>query len=145
MKTLDYIAIHAHSGLRWIVLATLIIAIVTAYQGWKKNNPFESKNKKIALLAMMAYHIQVVGGIVLLFVGEHVVSSGEYMKKMLMEHVSLMVIGMALITIGYVKAKKAVEEKSKFKTLFIYYFITLILALAAIPWPFRADLAAAWF
>ena len=82
METLGYLAIHAHSGWRWIVLATLIFAIIKAFQNKKSEGAFD---KKIAMFAMIAYHIQVLGGIVLLFVGPRVSASADYMKKMLME------------------------------------------------------------
>lgn len=136
--------LHAHSGWRWIVLITLLLAIFKGFQGWKKNAPFEKKDLKIALFAMIAYHIQFLGGLILIFTGPHM-GVAKYFKKMLMEHVSLMVIGMVFITIGYVKAKKALEDKAKYKSIFIFYLITLILVLAAIPWPFRSDVAANWF
>lgn len=133
---MDYFLKHAHSGWRWIVLALLITAIITAFNGWKKNAPFEPKHKKIFMFSMIAYHIQFLVGIVLFFVSEKVNSSGEFSKRILMEHAFLMLVGMILITIGYSKSKKAPEDKGKFRSVFIFYLITLLLVLAAIPWPF---------
>jgi formate/nitrite transporter FocA (FNT family) len=48
-----------------------------------------------------------------------------------------MVIAIALVTIGHVKAKKQSESWAKHKLIFTYYTIALILILISIPWPFR--------
>jgi hypothetical protein len=58
----------------------------------------------------------------------------------LVEHISLMIVAIILITVGYSKAKKA----ASWKPVFTYYLIGLILILASIPWPFRIPVAG-WF
>jgi hypothetical protein len=142
--------VHAHSGWRWIVLLLLIVAVFKALQGMKKNNSFLPKDKKIFLFAMIAYHIQFLGGLVLYFTSIKVNFIEGWMKSSLlrffgMEHILLMLIAFVLITIGYSKSKKAEEDKLKFKKIFVFYLISLILILIAIPWPFREALGANWF
>ncbi|MCB0559720.1 MAG: cytochrome B, partial [Phaeodactylibacter sp.] len=60
------------------------------------------------------------------------------------EHLTIMILAIALITIGYSQAKKKVEAAQKFRATFIYYLIGLLLILAGIPWPFRFP-GAGWF
>jgi hypothetical protein len=56
-----------------------------------------------------------------------------------------MLIAVVLITIGYSKSKRANTAVEKFKPIKIFYLIGLIIILASIPWPFRANLGGAWF
>ncbi len=75
---------------------------------------------------------------------------GEAMKDSVMrfwmvEHIFGMVIGIALITIGRIAAKKATEDKAKFKKIAVYFSIGLLIILATIPWPFREFLGRGWF
>jgi membrane protein DedA with SNARE-associated domain len=94
-------------------------------------------------------HLQLVIGFVLYFISPKVIFSASSMKDsvlrfFLVEHISLMIIAVVLITIGYVKSNRAADEMKKHKKLIIYYTIALVLILASIPWPFRG-LGAGWF
>ena len=60
------------------------------------------------------------------------------------EHVLLMVVAIALITVGYSKSKKSATDANKFGAVARFYLVGLILILGSIPWPFR-DLGAGWF
>jgi membrane protein DedA with SNARE-associated domain len=53
------------------------------------------------------------------------------------EHPSMMIIAIVLITLGRGMAKKAVPDTTKYKKAFWYFFIALVLILLAVPWPFR--------
>jgi len=137
---------HAHSGLRWLVLIALIAAIFNAF---KNSNTFTDKDKKINLVALILTHTQLIIGLVLYFISDMVqFSSGTMSNKILrfytVEHISLMLIAIALITVGYSKSKRAADDAKKFKSIRVFYLIGLILILISIPWPFR-DLGAGWF
>ncbi len=135
---------HAHSGLRWIVLILLLLAIANAFSGWRNKKAYTDKDKKIHLFAMIFVHIQIVIGLIALVLnwGSKVTlsMSNFYMR----EHIPLMLVSMILITIGFSKSKKIADSAIRFKTIFIYYTITLVLILASIPWPFRG-LGTGWF
>lgn len=140
--------IHSHSGLRWIVLAGLLMAIYNAYTGKKSGREFTEKDRKLGLIAFIGSHIQLLLGAVLYFTSTKV--SFEHMMANAMnrfytlEHSTAMIIAITLITIGYIKSKKATESKRKFSLQFNFYLIALIIILASIPWPFR-ELGASWF
>lgn len=150
MDTFYKILESAHSGWRWIVLILLLAAIVKMHLGWKGNKAFTAGDKKLALFAMIAFHIQFLFGLVLYFVSPKVAFIPGMMKNSLLrffsvEHFLMMTIAMVLITIGHSRAKKKENNKAKFKTLAVFYTIALILILAAIPWPFREALGGSWF
>jgi hypothetical protein len=54
------------------------------------------------------------------------------------EHPLMMLIAIALITIGYSKHKKKLTSRPKFKMLAIFYGFALVVMLTRIPW-------SAWF
>jgi len=53
------------------------------------------------------------------------------------EHIFTMLIAIILITVGHIKYKKGGAPK----TTLILYIIALLLIFAAIPWPFRGEIA----
>ncbi len=140
--------VHAHSGLRWVVLILLLMAIFNAFS--KKNGgTWTDKDKKITLFAMVFTHIQLVIGLILYFTSAKVVFSGDMMGNSVLrfyavEHILMMLVAIALITVGYSKAKRAASDAKKFGAVATFYLIGLILILASIPWPFR-NLGGAWF
>ncbi len=60
------------------------------------------------------------------------------------EHISMMILAVILLTMGSVLSKKAKNENAKHKRIAIFFFIALIIILAAIPWPFREALGRQW-
>ena len=140
--------LHTHSALRWILLISFIISIVVLYKASKKSTP-SNKIKSYVLFTLIISHIQLIIGLILYFNSPKVVfqaasKKNSVLRFYLVEHISLMLIALILVTIGYVKWKKAIEGTTKMKSLFWYYTIALILILISIPWPFRIA-GAAWF
>jgi len=56
----------------------------------------------------------------------------------------MMIIAIALITIGFSLSKRAQESITKFKRVAVFYLLGLIIILSSIPWPFRIP-GAGWF
>lgn len=140
---------HAHSGFRWLVLLFLLVAIVNGLRNWKGARPVGDAERKMNLFALIFTHIQFLGGLVLYFISSKVVFSGESMKIamnrfFLVEHPFLMIIAIALITIGYSRAKRADNPGLASRRVFWFYLIGLVLILAGIPWPSKG-FGTAWF
>ena len=66
------------------------------------------------------------------------VMGNDTTRLYLVEHPLMMIIAIALITIGYSKHKKKLTSKPKFKMLAIFYGIAFLVVLSRIPW-------SAWF
>lgn len=150
MNTLYNILTKAHSGWRWVVLLLLLAAIIKMFMGMRKNSSYSAGDKKLAMFAMVAFHLQWTVGLILYFISPKVQFVEGMMKVTVLrfyaiEHLVAMSIAFILITIGYSKSKKKSEDKQKFKTTFIFYTIALIIILASIPWPFRTALGGGWF
>jgi uncharacterized membrane protein AbrB (regulator of aidB expression) len=137
---------HAHSGLRWIVLGLMIVAIANAFTG----KTYEKKHKMINLFAMISLHTQLLIGLILYFISPNVQFTEGWMKNALlrfygMEHLVGMLAAIVVVTIGRKMAEKQLDDLSKHAKIKIWYTIGLLLILAFIPWPFRANLGAGWF
>ena len=100
---------------------------------------FTAKDRKIAILGLIGTHTQLLVGLILYFVSPLGFESlGNMADKALrltsLEHPLVNIIAITLITIGWVKHKKATTSESKFKTFSIYYSLGLLLILSRIPW-----------
>ena len=140
------ILVRSHSGLRWIALGLLVYAIFNAL---RKKDFYAKSDRLVNMFAMVSLHIQLVIGLILYFTSSKVSFVDGWMKNQLlrfygMEHISLMILAIILVTIGHSKAKRATEPAKKHKTILLFYAIGLILIIASIPWPFR-NLGAGWF
>ena len=137
---------HAHSGIRWIVLILLVWAIYDAFTKWKNNTAFSKSSRKASFLTFNFTHIQALIGLIVYFYTPRISFSSGLMKDRVMrffavEHPTMMLIAIILITVGYIKGKK----QNSFKPIFWYYLIALLLILAGIPWPFMKSFASGWF
>lgn len=135
--------IHAHSGLRYVVLGLLIASIVVAYSKWKSNDQGDSK---IYLFAFIAVHTQLLIGLILFMISPKVDFSqmGVAMFRFFsVEHTIMMLIAIVLVTFGRIKAKK-LTGANKHRTVLYFYVLALLIIIVAIPWPFR-NLGSGWF
>ncbi|MCF8268982.1 MAG: hypothetical protein K9I25_03360 [Crocinitomicaceae bacterium] len=137
---------HTHSGLRWVALILILMAIYNSITA----KEFTKREKLINLFSMVSLHTQLLLGLVLYFISPRVSFAAGWMKDASfrfygMEHLAGMLIAIALITVGYVKSKKGTTPAAIYKPIKLFYIIGLILILASIPWPFRANLGGGWF
>ena len=128
-----------HSGWAYLALLVLVVAVVNSFMGLSSKKEFTSKDRKIALFALIAIHIQLLVGLILYFVSPLGIDSlGQMSDKTLrltsLEHPFINIIGIVLITIGWSKHKKLMTSESKFKTFSIFYGLGLLLILSRIPW-----------
>ena len=133
-----------HSYWAYLVLIVLIAAVLNALSGLLSKKEFKDKDLRISLFTLIAAHIQLILGIIAYFTstyfqtmqshGMGYVMKNSALRKHLVEHPIGALIAIALITIGFSKHKKKTTDNAKFKTIFIYYFIALILILGVIPW-----------
>lgn len=134
---------NLHSYWAYLVLFTVLLAVINAFAGLASKKEYSAKAFRIALFTLIVTHIQFLIALILYFVspmfdmwGE---MGGEVMKSSsvrlyLVEHPLVNIIAVALITIGYSKHKKKLTSAPKFKTIAIFYTIALLLLLSRIPW-----------
>ena len=149
--------LHTHSLVRWIMLILLVIAIFRAYGGWKSKRSFTPGDKKITLFTLIFSHIQLLIGLLLYMVspsvqtalGQHgmgAIMKDKFMRFWVVEHIMMMVVAIVIITIGYSLAKRAANDADRFRKIFIYFLISLLIILISIPWPFtQTGAGRGWF
>jgi uncharacterized membrane protein YphA (DoxX/SURF4 family) len=133
--------VHAHSGLRYIALLLLVIALMNAFSNIKSGK-YSKKDKMINLFAMVMLHIQLLIGLVLYFFGQKVgfsewIGGGTTPPRFFaFEHILIMLVAIVFITLGRKKAENHAMDSYKHKLILRYYGLGLILIFIAIPWPF---------
>lgn len=128
-----------HSGWAYLTLLLLFLAALNSLIGYLKKKEFTPKDRKIALFALIAVHVQLVVGIVLYFVSPYGKESFGLMKDAALrltwlEHPLINIIAIVFVTIGWSRHKKATTSEAKFKALYLPYIIGLLLILSRIPW-----------
>jgi heme A synthase len=133
-----------HSYWAYLVLLILIFATINAIIKFIGKKEFHAKDFRVSLFTLIVMHIQLLIGIVLFFVSDYLsliseMGMGSIMKNSslrsnIIEHPITMILVVILITIGYSKHKKKLTSTSKFKTITIFYTLSLLLVLAKIPW-----------
>jgi heme A synthase len=133
-----------HSYWAYLVLLILIFATINALIKFIGKKEFHAKDFRVSLFTLIVMHIQLLIGIVLFFVSDYLsliseMGMGSIMKNSslrsnIIEHPITMILVVILITIGYSKHKKKLTSTSKFKTITIFYTLSLLLVLAKIPW-----------
>ena len=144
-----------HSILRWVILFLLVAAIVKSYNGMSSGRSFSEGDRKVSLFLMISAHTTLLIGLYLYFFGAWGFASirnlgfGEVMKNKAarfyaVEHIFGMLVAIVLITIGRGVAKKSIPDLAKHKRTFWYFLVALVIILATVPWPFRAEIARPW-
>ena len=133
-----------HSYWAYLALIILIIAVVNAIIGFTQNKEFKDKDLRISLFTLIVIHIQLIIGLGWYFMSPWYkalkdIGMGEAMKDsairlQVIEHPLMMILAIALVTIGWSKHKKKTTDKEKFKTIAVFYGIALLFVLSRIPW-----------
>lgn len=134
--------LHLHNSLRWIII---ILLLVSLFQAFTKKEAIQ----KTSLQLLIAAHITLLLGLFQYFnsdvAGFKLIANmggmGNVMKSSfarfwVVEHLSAMLLAIVVITIARGKAKKL-----NYRSASILYVVALLLIVAAVPWPFREEIA----
>jgi len=142
-----------HSLLRWVIILFLLINIFNSFID--ADEKYTNNDKKWNLRLLITAHITLLIGLYQYFFGPKgfvlfkVNGVAEVMKNAVMrfwavEHITGMIIAIALITISRSVARKDIPAGKKNKRLATLYIIALLIILASVPWPFRFS-GVPWF
>jgi hypothetical protein len=62
-----------------------------------------------------------------------------WLRFWLVEHPTMMLTSIVLITVSHSFSKKAIEPLKKHKIMSVLYILALVIIFAAVPWPFRGE------
>ena len=136
--------LHLHDTLRWLLLIVIVITMVKYLVGWLGKQSWSKIDNLLGIVFTSLMDLQLLIGLVIYFflspVTKLVFSDfGAAMKDSglrfyAVEHISMMIIAVALVHVGRAKSKKAKTDQAKFKTAIIFFLIALAVIVAAIPW-----------
>ncbi len=141
-----------HNFMRWVILVLALITIIRSLNGMNSGKIFTKGDRKTALFLMIATDIQLLLGLFLYFskgwfnaLTSGNVMSVAYNRFFAVEHLLGMIIALVLIHAGYAATKRNIADASRYKKLFWYTLVALVVILISIPWPFREAVARPWF
>jgi hypothetical protein len=146
--------IFTHSLVRWLVVFSLVYAIIRGLRGWSAHSNFSKTDNLVRHLTATIAHIQLMIGWVLYFNSPFIVYFRTHFKKAIhqsdllffgMIHITLMTIAIIVITIGSSAAKRQETDLAKFRIMTIFYVIAFLIIFIAIPWPFSPFSARTYF
>ncbi len=142
-----------HSLFRWLVLTSLVVSIAKAVYGWWANRHFSARDNWLRHTTATIAHIQLTLGLWLYFISPVVRYFLDNFKEGIhnrqirffgMEHSTMMLTGIIIITIGSAKAKRKLTSREKFRTIAIWYTIGLLVILSSVPWAFSPLVSRPW-
>ena len=125
--------LHTHAMLRYVVLILLVIAIFKALTAGAR--VYTEGDRKLNLFAMISAHVQLLIGLILYAVSPYrnfSQMSDPIIRYWSVEHISIMILALVLITVGHSKSKKATDSHAKHKAIALFYALGLIVILVGI-------------
>ena len=128
---------YFHSGLRYIVLVLVVAAVIQSLLGWLGKKTYTEGNRKLNLFALISAHTQLLIGLVLYFLSPLVQFSKGAMKNpetryWTAEHITMMILAIILITVGYSRSKKVLLPEKKHLNIFIFYFLAVLIVVVTL-------------
>ena len=147
MDTIKLITLGFHNILRWVVLGLGVLTMVKMYSGWLKKNPWTDTHRKFGLIFTIALDTQLTVGFLLYFVFSDLVRTAfadfgsamtnPTLRFFSVEHITLMLIAIALGHIAASVGKKDLPDQNKFKRSAFLFSFSLLLIILGIPWSTR--------
>jgi len=132
----------------YIIMIALLVALVytvgRSLVMKSKGMPFGNTEEKLTLITLILAHTQLLLGFVLYFVGPWFgmfsnmgeVMKDSYQRLIVIEHPLTMLIAIVLLTIGRAKIKRETDSAKRYKQVFIFFGIALLLIVLRIPWQY---------
>jgi hypothetical protein len=139
------ILIALHSIIRWFVLLSLLYCLYRAWRGRRGDRAYTALDDAARRLTAAIAQIQFLIGLSLYFLSPIVdyflknFKEAVHMREIRffgMEHSLMMFIAVALISIGSQKVGQQVGDQAKFRAMWVWYGIALLVILTSIPWEF---------
>lgn len=133
---------HTHWLLAALVLIVLSVTVFSMIIGGVMKAKFNNFANRITLFTLILSHLQLLVGLILYFLGdkgvkhfnrEDVMSNGD-VRFYAVEHISVMILAIILITIGRSGLKRKATDAAKFRHGIIYFGIGWVLILSRVPW-----------
>jgi len=146
MDALYPVFLIIHSLLRWLVVVFGVLAFVFAVIGRSSLRPWRPVDNRLGMLFTISLDLQVLVGFILYFLLSPLTTAalqnpGAAMgnpatRYFLVEHSFLMLAAVVLAHIGRSFSRKAIDDRTRHQRAALFYGLSLLAILIAIPWPF---------
>lgn len=141
--------LHLHNVVRWLIVLFALLTLAKGISGMSGKKAFTKADKRWALFLMICADIQLLLGLYLYYAKNWwgVLTGGgamanKYNRFWSVEHLTGMLLGIILIHLGYAAAKNVkLADAMRYKRMFWYTLIAIIVIVATVPWPFRGEIA----
>ena len=142
--------VHLHSTFGWLLLIALIGSIAVALIKKSGGKPFAKSDQILFQVSVRLAQLLFLIGIVQYFFSQKVMFSGETISNAVVrfftvEHPLTMILAIAALSVGYGRAGRAAEDGNKFKQIYLFYGIGLLLILLRFPWKYLSVIGKGWF
>jgi hypothetical protein len=134
-----------HSWLRWLVILAGIATIGAAAGGAMTGRMWLPGDRIRLALFTHSLSLQMLIGLILYAFLSPVTRSGfenmqltmrdPILRFFVVEHLTGMVVAIALAHIGSARVRKATEAVSKHRTVLVFVGLSMVVLLLSIPWP----------
>lgn len=131
--------VHAHSGLRYLILLVAAVVIIKSLIGWLSKSSYAKIDKILAPSYVGLMHLQLLIGLILYFGLSPLVTyqmSDKFSRYWSVEHIAIMILAVVAAQVGRSISKKKSEDTTKFKLQTILFgssLIIVLLGLATMP------------
>ena len=143
-----------HALVRWAVILLGLYATGRAKLGWFGKRPWTGADNQAGLWFVTSFDIQALLGLIL-YLALSPITTGAFqhmggamqntvVRFFVVEHVTAMLLGLALAHIGRVRVRRASTDHARHRTAAISFGFALLLVLLGTPWPFMPVARPLW-
>ena len=136
--------LHAHSGLRWLVLLLAVVVIIKSLIGLFGGGAYKKLDNILAASFVGTMHLQLLIGLILyIFLSPITTSafsnvseamSNPAIRYWFVEHITVMILAVVAAQVGRSISKKSDDSLVKFRFQTIFFTIAFFLMMTRIPW-----------
>lgn len=138
-----------HSWLRWAVLLLAILAVARAIGGAASRRGWAPADEAAGKWFTIGMDVQFLVGLLLYGLLSPITQAAfadmggamrdSALRFWAVEHFFVMILALAFAHVGRSRARRARSDAARFRSAAIFYTLSLVAMLAAIPWPFMAN------
>jgi len=140
------VVLYVHSYLRWAVVLGLVVVTIRSFVAQRSRRGWEGTDERWHRTAVGLVDLQFMLGVALYVWLSPITTAffgapGRAMKDPVLrffgvEHITMMLLGVALVHAGLTRSKKAATPGHRHRTVARFTLAGLVLILAGVPWPF---------
>ena len=132
-----------HNWVRWLVVLFGLYAVVRAYVGLFGRRVWAPADKTAGTLFSVSVDVQFLTGLVLTFLSPIVAAAmanmqaamqSDELRRILVEHIPLMLLAVVFVHLGTLGARRAGDDRGRFRRSALWFTLTALVLLVAIPW-----------